>query len=237
MERAKRDSPERQKQEPTGHQKGKCQARGTSRKGTQKKGLEFIPALQGLCPPCPLWASFLITLLPAATPPAPSSFHYTLWLLIGLQRKPQIPAVTSFQDLLPNIPSTACPSQTPGAPGLDSFPSAIQMASVPVHGRLSHRNSLRARRLSAYYSVFKIQFKCHLLINLGPLQRVSHSFLSGPCLHQATAHGAFSDIGNSIHAETTCGSAGLLPNPQCLTHRCSNQSLHERLSERVRFLY
>lgn len=185
MEWVRRDSPARQEQGPTGHQKGKSQDRGTSRKGTQKKGLEFTPGLQGLCPPCPLRASSLISPLPAATPPTPSSFHCGICGSSLTFREnptflsPELSGSTPRHPLQPvSVPDPGCT----GSGWLHRRP--IHLAAVPGHVRLSHRNALQAVATASLLLSLQNPVQMSSPVNLRPLQRVSHSFLWGPCLHQ-----------------------------------------------------
>lgn len=116
----------------------------------------------GLCPPCPLRASSLISLLPAATPPTPPSFHYGICgSSLTFRENPKFLS-PELAGSTPQHPLHPVSVPDPGGTGSRWLHRrAIHLAAVPGTCVSATGTLCRPWRLPASHSVF--QLRCHLL--------------------------------------------------------------------------
>lgn len=159
-----------------------------------------------------------------------------LWLLIDLQRKPHIPESRAFRIHSPTSPP---PRVCPG-PRMHR----VRVASPTSHSsgcragaRASQPPERSAGRGDCQPPTQSSKPSSNVISCKSSTSPESESLLPLGSVPppDSTARGAFSDIRAAFRRGPRV--SWLLPNPQCLTHRCSKQSLQERLNERVRFLY
>lgn len=120
-----------QRDSPVGHQKEKCRDRGTSRKGTQKKGLLVYPWSSGAPDHLPSWSPPRPTHRPRFQPrphPTPAT-AFCRSSSPSVQTPTPSPAFEGFQDLsavfLPR-----CSARSPWTPGA---PAPHHCVSLPAH--------------------------------------------------------------------------------------------------------
>lgn len=177
-------------------------------KGNAEGRARAYPWSSRTLPTLPLTASFLISLPPAATPPTPSSFLYGICgSSLTFRENPTFLQSRAFRIYSPTFPPPRV------RPGLQmhqvrtASPAPIHLASVPVHVRLSHRNSLHAEAtVSLLLSLPNpVQMSSPRKPSTSPESESLLPLRSLPPPGNA-AQGAFGDIRSSIQAGTRCGS-------------------------------